>query len=249
MPGFYIVIPARLHATRLPKKVLLPLQGKPMIQHVWEKACATGADPEHIFVATDSEQIKNCVLSFGGQALMTSNEHRCGTDRIAEVARLFNWADDAVVVNLQADEPLIVPELLMQVAHLLLQSTQADMATLACPCDEQAMHNPDCVKVVCDQSMRALYFSRAPIPWQRAQVKASHFSLGWLRHLGIYAYRVRTLKALAQVQDCFLEQSECLEQLRALWLGLNIQLSISAVEIAPSVDTHQDFQRVQALMK
>lgn len=250
MLPFYIVIPARLQSTRLPNKILLTLRGKTVLQHVWERAIETGIAPENIWIATDSEQVKDCATQFGSQVCMTSAQHRCGTDRIAEVAERMQWDDRAVVLNLQGDEPFMQPELLTRVARSLQERPDTDMATLACPCEPADIFSPHSVKVVCARNMRALYFSRAPIPWDRACFVQNKIATtqGWLRHVGLYAYRVKTFARLQQDTGCFLEQTESLEQLRALWLGLSIHVEQTDTAPIRGIDTQEDWEFAQSLV-
>ncbi|MGH8258791.1 MAG: 3-deoxy-manno-octulosonate cytidylyltransferase, partial [Steroidobacteraceae bacterium] len=187
------VIPARHDSSRLPGKVLLPLAGKPMLQWVWERARASRA--EEVLIATDDARIASAAERFGAQVVMTATTHASGTDRIAEVAWLRHWSDEDLVVNLQADEPLMPPELIDQVSGLLADQRWADIATLASPlATVDELLDPNVVKVVTGRRGRALYFSRAPIPWDRDGAPAGLMSqrsfAAARRHIGIYAYRV-----------------------------------------------------------
>jgi 3-deoxy-manno-octulosonate cytidylyltransferase (CMP-KDO synthetase) len=244
---FRIVIPARYASTRLPGKPLLPIAGKPMLQWVHERALRAGA--AQVLVATDDERIATVAEGFGAQVVMTAASHETGTDRIAEVAALQRWSDDVMVVNLQGDEPLMPQALLQQVAGLLATDTQADIATLAAPvAGLSAFLDPNVVKVVGDARGRALYFSRAPIPWNRDAAPAGLGSQsrhdGARRHIGLYAYRVRALRRLAALPPSPLERLEKLEQLRALENGLSIAVA-DAVELpGPDVNTPEDLARV-----
>ena len=238
---FAVVIPARYDAARLPGKPLSDIGGRPMIQWVCQAAAASGAD--QVVVATDDERIVQACAQFGARAEMTSRTHASGTDRIAELARRFGWADDRVIVNVQGDEPLLPPALISQVAALLTGDPEAGMATLATPITDQAeWDDPNVVKVVADRHGRALYFSRARIPWPRDGSESTQHAM---RHIGLYAYRVRALKAFAAAQPCGLELRERLEQLRALWLGMGIRVA-RAAEIPPrGVDTEEDLIAVR----
>ena len=233
---FAVVIPARYAATRLPGKPLAEIGGRPMIQWVHEAAVA-GAAAE-VIVATDDERIVSACARFGAQAEMTAVSHASGTDRVAEVVRRRGWPHDRVVVNVQGDEPLLPPALVAQVAALLHEDGQAALATLATPIVSRAeCDDPNVVKVVIDRHSRALYFSRASIPWRRDTAAMEPSAL---RHIGIYAYRVRALRRLTDTRPCGLEQVERLEQLRALWLGLPIRVA-QACETPPrGVDTEAD---------
>jgi 3-deoxy-manno-octulosonate cytidylyltransferase (CMP-KDO synthetase) len=252
-PGvFRVVIPARYASTRLPGKALLPMAGKPMIQWVHERASRSRAS--EIFIATDDARISRSAESFGARVVMTASTHASGTDRIAEVARTRGWEASDIVVNVQGDEPLIPPALIDQVAGLLLTNQAAHMATLGSPLTHlDQLLDPNVVKVVMDVTGRALYFSRAPIPWQRDSAPAglasqTSFS-GARRHIGIYAYRVGALLRLASLSPTPLEQAEKLEQLRALENGLEIRVA-DAVELpGPDVNTPEDVERVVARLR
>ncbi len=245
---FHIAIPARAHSTRLPGKALKPLRGKPMIQWVYEKASAAGA--ADVLIATDDPAIVSAARTFGAAARLTGRHHASGTDRIAELAALERWAEEDIVVNVQGDEPLIPPGNIGQVAALLESHPEASLATLATPIESQAeLLDPNVVKVVCDERGRALYFSRAPVPWDRdgASAGGAPFT-GARRHVGIYAYRVAALKRLASLEPTALEAREKLEQLRALGHGMIIQVADCRERPGPDVNTAQDFERIEALM-
>jgi len=240
---FRVVIPARHASTRLPGKPLLALAGKPMLQWVHERARRSRA--EGVVIATDDERIAGVARGFGADVQMTAPTHPSGTDRIAEVARVRGWAADTVVVNLQGDEPLMPHALIDQVATLLLANDAADIATLAGPLtDAAAFRDPNVVKVVADRAGRALYFSRAPIPHDRDGTTDG--ALAARRHIGLYAYRVRALQAVAQLPASALEQIEKLEQLRALENGLRIQVADAVVAPGADVNTAADLARVAA---
>ena len=248
---FRVVIPARYASTRLPGKVLLPIAGRPMLQWVYDSASAAGAD--EVLIATDDARIVQAANGFGAQAVMTDSTHRSGTDRIAEVARVRDWAAQEVVVNVQGDEPLMPAALIGQVASLLSAQPQADIATLATPIDSVAeLLDPNVVKVVTDARGMALYFSRAPIPWNRdaaGGTLASEAGVGGaLRHRGIYAYRVAPLLHLARLPPGVLEEREKLEQLRALEHGLRIHVARACARPGPDVNTPADLERVAALV-
>ncbi len=238
---FAVVIPARYGASRLPGKPLAEIGGRPMIQWVHEVAVA-GAAAE-VIVATDDERIVDACARFGAQAEVTAASHPSGTDRVAEVARRRGWPDDRIVVNVQGDEPLLPPALVSQVAGLLQEDRQAALATLATPIVRRAeWDDPNVVKVVTDRRSRALYFSRAPIPWPREGAATSPDAL---RHIGIYAYRVGALRQLGETPPCALEQQERLEQLRALWLGLPIRVARARETPPRGVDTEADLIAVR----
>ncbi len=248
---FRVVIPARYASTRLPGKPLRLIAGRPMIQHVHERAQASGAF--EVIVATDDERIALACAGFGADVLMTDPGHTSGTDRLAEVARRRRFGDDDVIVNVQGDEPLLAPGHVAEVAALLAADRAAAIATLATPVAELAEYlDPNIVKVVRDAAGRALYFSRAPIPWQRdaaaaGAVDAERFA-GALRHVGLYAYRAAALQTLAALPPSALEGAERLEQLRALENGLAIAVGIARTRPGPGVDTEADLARVAALL-
>lgn len=249
---FRVVIPARHASTRLPGKPLAPLAGSPMILHVHRLAVRSGA--LEVVVATDDERIREVCSRAGADAEMTDVAHASGTDRIAELARRRGWADEAIVVNVQADEPMLPPELIGQAAALLAAQPGAAVATLATPIatlDEYL--DPNVVKVVARDDGQALYFSRAPIPWDRdgaaSRPARTDRHQGARRHLGIYAYRVSALLALAAAKPAFLERRERLEQLRALQMGLVIVVADAVRPPGPGVDTPEDLARVDALMR
>jgi 3-deoxy-manno-octulosonate cytidylyltransferase (CMP-KDO synthetase) len=246
---FRVVIPVRYASTRLPGKALMPLDDKPIIQWVYERASAAGA--HEVLIATDDDLIVSAAHSFGAEVVMTSTGHASGTDRIAEVARVRGWSPASVVVNVQGDEPLMPAALIRQVAVLLAAHANADMATLATPITTLSEFlDPNTVKVVADGAGRALYFSRAPIPWNRDGAPAGLASQrdlhGARRHIGIYAYRVAALLRLAALPVSALENSEKLEQLRALEDGFDIRVAEAAQRPGPDVNTLADLERVRA---
>jgi 3-deoxy-manno-octulosonate cytidylyltransferase (CMP-KDO synthetase) len=247
---FRVVIPARYASSRLPGKALREIAGKPMVQWVYERACASGAS--EVLIATDDDLIVSAAHSFGAPAQLTALAHASGTDRIAEVARARGWGPGEVIVNVQGDEPLIPAALIAQVAAVLAAS-DGGIATLASPLESLAeLMEPSVVKVVTDARGRALYFSRAPIPWNRDSAPdglgSQHDFGGARRHIGIYAYRVTALLKLGQLPAGVLEVREKLEQLRALEHGLPIQVGNAAERPGPDVNTLADLERVSALM-
>lgn len=247
---FKVVIPARYASTRLPAKPLLDIAGKPMIAHVCERAFEANA--EEIIIATDDERIEEAVTKLGFQAVMTCKNHESGTERIAEVAEKLGWSDDTIIVNLQGDEPLLPAEYILQVAQALAEQSQAGIATLAANInDSTEMFNPNAVKVVLDKNGYALYFSRAPIPWNRAEFSippAPDFKAQGLRHIGLYAYRVGFLEKYCSWEKSPLEQIEALEQLRILWHGEKILVQIVENSPPAGVDTIEDLQRVREIL-
>jgi 3-deoxy-manno-octulosonate cytidylyltransferase (CMP-KDO synthetase) len=248
---FRVLIPARFASTRLPGKALLPIGGKPMLQWVYERASSAGA--KEVLIATDDERIASAARAFGAEVVLTARTHTSGTDRIAEVARSRNWAGEEIVVNVQGDEPLIPAAAIVQVARLLAAHPAGDIATLATALESlEELLDPNVVKVVTDCHGLALYFSRAPIPWNSDSAPAglasqSNFA-GARRHRGIYAYHVASLLRFAQLPHGTLEQREKLEQLRALEHGLSIHVSDAVEDPGPDVNTLADLERVTALL-
>lgn len=245
---FSVVIPARFASTRLPGKPLQDIAGKPMVQWVYEQALQSSAS--EVLVATDDQRIVDAVKDFGGRAVMTSQHHESGTDRLQEVAAAMGWPADHVVVNVQGDEPLIPPQVIDQVAALIDQGEACDVATLC-----EAIHhyedlmNPAVVKVVANDQQRALYFSRAPIPWDRDAFASGNKTLvgqTYWRHIGIYAYRVATLNAFVTWPVASLESIEKLEQLRVMANGGSIAVAETCCAIPGGVDTPADLARVRA---
>ena len=257
IPTFTVVIPARLASTRLPNKPLADIGGHPMIVRVAERAHASSA--QRTVVATDSQEVAQACAAHGVEAVLTRADHQSGTDRLSEVAAQLGLADDAIVVNVQGDEPLIEPTLIDEVALHLAAHTDCAIATAAHPLDDVAeVFNPNVVKVVCDNAGRALYFSRAPIPWARdawsavpaqpaATAQVPLPAMPVLRHIGIYAYRAGFLRRFPTLAVAPLEQTEALEQLRAMWHGERIGVMVTAAAPAPGVDTPADLERVRAL--
>jgi 3-deoxy-manno-octulosonate cytidylyltransferase (CMP-KDO synthetase) len=249
---FTVLIPARMSSQRLPGKPLADLLGKPLIVHVCERARESGA--AQVLVATDDARIGDVCKSAGFRVELTGSGHTSGTDRIAEVAARLGWDEDKIVVNLQCDEPLMPAADVEQVARLLDAREDAQVATLCIPIHElQDYLNPNVVKLVSDQAGNALYFSRAPIPWNREDAQTGLASQqrwqGSLRHIGLYAYRVSTLQRLAATSPCESEQLEKLEQLRALWLGMKIAVDVAREAPGPGVDTPEDLERVTAFLR
>jgi 3-deoxy-manno-octulosonate cytidylyltransferase (CMP-KDO synthetase) len=248
---FRVVIPARYGSTRLPGKPLMLVGGRPMLQWVHEKALAVGA--AEVIIATDDERIASAAVGFGAKVQMTSPTHVSGTDRIAEVALRAGWEESDIVVNLQGDEPMMPAELVQQVAGLLRQHESGSIATLATRISSvSAFLDPNCVKVVTDLTGRALYFSRAPIPWGRDTAPAGMASqqgcTGARRHVGLYAYRVAALRRLSLLPPSLMEQIEKLEQLRALENGMEIRVADALIAPGPDVNTAEDLARVSQLM-
>lgn len=246
-PGFIVVIPARRAATRLPDKPLLDVAGKPLVVRVAEQAMHSGA--ERVLIATDDEAIASACREHGHDALLTRRDHASGTDRLAEVATRLELPDASIVVNVQGDEPLLPATLIDQCASTLATHTDCAIAT-ACHsiANRGDLLNPNVVKVVLDARGHALYFSRAPIPWQRDSTEDPSAALAAARrHIGIYAYRAHFLKQYGSMAVAPMEKLEKLEQLRALWHGFAIAV-FEASEAPPAgVDTPEDLERVRAL--
>jgi 3-deoxy-manno-octulosonate cytidylyltransferase (CMP-KDO synthetase) len=238
---FQVIIPARYASSRFPGKPLADLGGKPMVVHVCERAAKSGAAAVH--VATDDVRIADAVRAAGHSAIMTRADHPSGTDRLAEVVRKLKLKEGEIVVNVQGDEPLISPALIRRVGTLLDKKREASVST-ACHAihDAASVANPNVVKVVLDREGYALYFSRAPIPYQR-EAAPVHY-----RHAGIYGYRVAFLKKYARLKPAPAEKAEALEQLRVLWHGYRIAVAISETEIPPGVDTPQDLEAVRRML-
>jgi 3-deoxy-manno-octulosonate cytidylyltransferase (CMP-KDO synthetase) len=254
--GFKVVIPARHAATRLPGKPLLDIGGRTLIQRVVGQALASAAD--EVLVATDDERIVASVAALAGPrpvpALMTAPELPSGTDRVAAVAAARGWPEDMIVVNVQGDEPFLPAVLIDEVAELLARDAQAALATLAVPMHSlEEFLDPNVVKVVRGADGRALYFSRAPVPWSRdgapdGRLAGQREYPGALRHLGIYAYRVGALRRIVRLPPSPLEQTERLEQLRALEHGLPIAVGIASTAPGPGIDTPTDLERARRLV-
>jgi 3-deoxy-manno-octulosonate cytidylyltransferase (CMP-KDO synthetase) len=238
---FKVVIPARFASTRLPGKPLIKILDKPMIE--WVYLAAKASQAQQVIIATDDDRIIDAVESFGGECCKTRDDHETGTDRIVEVTELMGWSDETVIVNLQGDEPLMPAENLTQVASNLINSG-FEMSTLHKPIDANSAEDPNQVKLVSDINGRALYFSRSSIPFERENPMVTYSG-----HIGLYAYRVGFLKTYASLKPCMLEQSEKLEQLRALYYGYNIHTELAIKTPGIGVDTEQDLLVVTQQLK
>ncbi len=248
--SFRVVIPARFGSSRLPGKPLIDLAGQCMIERVYRRALQSEAS--QVVIATDDQRVVDRVKQFGGEVCLTRADHPSGTDRIQEVAAIYQWADDDIVVNVQGDEPLIPPAVINQVAGNLAANPGASAASL---CESltslEDFLNPNCVKVVADANGMALYFSRAAMPWPRD----ADLNSGWQpdsllhqRHIGIYAYRVGLLNRFVTWSEAPLEQMEKLEQLRILWQGEKIHMQVAAEKVPAGVDTQADVTRVLSII-
>lgn len=243
-PAFHVIIPARWHSSRLPGKMLADIDGLPMVIRVARQAQRSGAIS--VTIAADDQRILNAAESHDIAAIATMATHPSGTDRLAEAVDILGLSQDSLIVNVQGDEPLIDPRIIDQVAQALSADREASIATCASVISDAAsLANPNVVKVVCDNAQRALYFSRSPIPHVRdASQRARH-----LHHIGIYAYRSGFLKSFPQLTPGLLEQSEMLEQLRALEHGFKIHVCITEISSQGGVDTQQDLDRVRHLFE
>ena len=249
MSDTVLVIPSRYASTRLPGKPLRLISGKPMIQHVYERAqeASKVLEFKEIIVATDDDRIQKTCESFGAEVCMTSSKHETGSDRLAEVVDIKQWPDDTIVVNLQGDEPLTPIQSLKQVAENLAKHSIASMSTLSTPINTDLEYNdPNVVKVVSDKEGLAMYFSRASIPFDRD--KTGSIDQYAQRHIGIYAYRASYLKSFSKMDECQIEQLEKLEQLRAMWLGAKIHVAVADEVPGHVVDTEADFIDVEKIL-
>ena len=238
---FHVIIPARYESTRLPGKLLMELHGRTVIEWVYRRALE--ANPTSVTIATDNEAICDRATRFGANVVMTAKTHPTGTDRIAEVVVGMNLPKEAIVVNVQGDEPFIAPALITQVAAHLAR-TDAPMATLCWPVDDEQMaHNPHVVKVVRDCQGNALYFSRSVIPAYREQALPERIIY---RHIGLYAYRAGFLLEMVRIPVCALEAAESLEQLRVLWAGYRITVDEACVPPRQDINTAEDLEQARA---
>ncbi|BBP46106.1 3-deoxy-manno-octulosonate cytidylyltransferase [Thiosulfatimonas sediminis] len=252
--SFVVIIPARLHSSRLPRKPLMEIHGYPMVYWTWQQAKKSGAS--RIIIATESQEVADACHAFGAEVCLTGDHHQSGTERIAEVIELSLIADEQIIVNVQGDEPMLPPELIHQVAQGLQDNPQIPMSTLCEPIeDAAALFNPNTVKVSCNANNIALTFSRAPIPWARdefahtrEQLPVSALGL-YRRHIGLYAYRAGFVKRYVQWPECQLEQVEKLEQLRVLWHGEPILVLDALMDAGVGVDTADDLARVRHLLQ
>jgi 3-deoxy-manno-octulosonate cytidylyltransferase (CMP-KDO synthetase) len=246
---FHVIIPARFASTRLPGKPLALIGERPLVQWVWQRAVESGA--ASVLIATDDERIQAAASKFGADCLMTSAHHASGTDRIAEIVRARGFAADDIIVNLQGDEPTMPAEVVANTAQALRDVASRDIATAVAPIESmREFLDPNCVKALRAGDGRALYFSRAPVPWPRDNVVAGEpasFAGAW-RHIGIYAYRVRSLLQFAAWPPTPLETTEKLEQLRALEHGMHVHLVTLAYSPPAGVDTPEDLERARGAL-
>lgn len=238
---YTIIIPSRYASTRLPGKPLLDINGKPLLQHVYEDALTSSA--KRVIIATDDQRIFDFSTSIGAEVVMTSDAHASGTDRIAEVITKQNIADDTIIVNLQGDEYRLPTILTDQVADALYESTSASVSTLCeVITDKDDINNPNVVKVMFDKNGLAINFSRSLIPYPRQETTCNVY-----RHIGLYAYRAGYLKQLTALPACEYELTECLEQLRVLYNSDKIRVSIASAESGVGIDTPEDLERARAI--
>lgn len=247
-PDFVVAVPARYAASRLPGKPLRLLAGEPLVLHVARRALTAGA--REVWIATDDDRIATALKGAGVRVAMTSADHASGTDRLAECARIAGWSDETIVVNLQGDEPFAPAAGIRAVAELM-RAGDTEMATLAAPVtDVETLFDPNAVKLVRADDGRALYFSRAPIPWPRDAFARDRSRMPeggvWLRHIGIYGYRAGFLQRFAALPPGRLEQIESLEQLRVLEAGYRIAVGVTPEPFPPGVDTPEDLARAEA---
>jgi 3-deoxy-manno-octulosonate cytidylyltransferase (CMP-KDO synthetase) len=244
-----VVIPSRFASSRLPGKPLVDLCGLPMVVRVYNQVKGALPDAE-CWVAVDDERIANVLTQHNIPWVMTAVDHESGTDRIAEVCRLNKWSSDTLIINVQGDEPLVPPAMLQAFADLLTNDSSIEMATVSAPVDSiKDLEDINVVKLICDQNNDAIYFSRYAIPCHRDGFKEGSSLEGFRRHIGVYAYRVGTLFNLSETNPVFIEESEKLEQLRAIWLGTKIRVLHWTKTPPHGVDTLEDVERVNTILK
>jgi len=246
---FRVIIPVRYQSTRLPGKPLLDIAGKPMIQRVYERALASGA--ESVVIATDSDEVAEVAKTFGAQVCMTLPDHQSGTERLSEAVEALEYDDDEIIVNVQGDEPLISPDVINKVARDLSEHETVKVASVCQPIKSaEDLKNSSVVKVVLNRRNYAMYFSRSPIPWQLSfkSDKDIDLSQNYIRHVGIYAYRVGVLKDYVNWTESPYEALESLEQLRVLWNGHRIHMCVYEDQLMPGVDTQDDLERVRGIL-
>jgi 3-deoxy-manno-octulosonate cytidylyltransferase (CMP-KDO synthetase) len=247
---FNVVIPARFASTRLPAKVLAMIGDKPMVQHVYEKALESGA--KEVVIATDHPDVEKLAKKIGATCCMTSVEHINGSVRIAEAVQLMGWDPDQIVVNLQGDEPLFPSHLVIEAVHALVNDKESQVGTVCVPItDVDDLFNPNIVKVILNAKQRAMYFSRAPIPWDRngfsKEPKQTHAPIKGYRHVGVYCCRVEFFKQFSILKEALIETSEQLEQLRLMYAGHQIALNIVNAKIETAVDTAEDLEKIRLI--
>ena len=247
---FRVIIPVRFESTRLPGKPLVDIAGKPMIQHVYERAKDSGA--ESVVIATDSDKVAEAAKAFGAEVCMTLPEHQSGTERLSEAVEALEYEDDDLIINVQGDEPLISPDTINKVACDLHEHETVKMTSICEPIETvEDLMNPSIVKVVLNRRNFAMYFSRSPIPWQRALGADEQADLteNYYRHVGLYGYRVSMLKDYVNWAESPYEALESLEQLRVLWNGFRIHMCVSDTKLPPDVNTPEDLEKVREIIK
>lgn len=247
---FRVIIPVRLDSTRLPGKPLLDIHGKPMVQHVYERAMDSGA--ESVVIATDSDEVAEVAESFGAPVCLTASDHQSGTERIAEAIDALEYDDDEIIVNVQGDEPMIRPDIINKVAADIAEHDAIKVSSLCEPIHNiEDLNDTNIVKVLLNRRHFAMYFSRAPIPWQLGFKTGDAVDLSqcYYRHVGLYAYRVSVLRDYIDWPESPFEALESLEQLRVLWNGFRIHMTIVEGKLPPGVDTPEDLEKARELMK
>lgn len=250
--SYHVVIPARYESSRLPGKVLLDINGKPMLQHVYEKAVESGADT--VVIATDDERVEQAAEAFGAKVCMTSADHTCGTDRVAEVAAAYDFDEEDVVINVQADEPQIPPAVIRDIGLEMEDQEHIKVGSVCSPLSSvEQIFDPNIVKVIVNRRKNAMYFSRAPIPWDRDQFSGAQSKIKlaescYYRHHGIYAFRSGFLENFIDWQESPLEEIEKLEQLRILWHGGRIHMHITDKALPQDVNTQEDLDALRNAM-
>ncbi len=243
--AYTIIIPARYASTRFPGKPLAMLGDKPMLQHVYERAVSSAAT--QVIIATDDERIEQAAVDFGADVCMTSDQHESGTERLAEVVDVRGIEDSEVIVNLQGDEPFMPAACLDQVAQLLIDDSQCGMATLGHPLNDRTdIDNPNIVQLVTDKNGYAMYFSRAPIPWNRDEPQS--VGSAYVRHIGLYAYTAKFLREYSKMEACELESIEALEQLRVLWHGEKIKVAVTELDTGVGIDSPEDMEKAKNVL-
>ena len=244
--NFKVVIPSRYESSRFPGKPLADINGKPMVQHVYECALASGAD--EVIIATDNTLVGMTAEEFGATVCMTVGEHTSGTDRLCEVVDKLGWGDETIVVNLQCDEPLTPPDIINQVAMNLLDHDDADCSTLSVPIESNdKIEDPNIVKVITDANGNALYFSRSVIPYNGHVGDDDSLSL-WNRHVGLFAYRAGFLRVYKNFPVCDLEKAEKFEHLRIMWNGMRINVARAINLPGPAVHTEDDLEKIKQIL-
>ena len=246
--SFHVIIPARFNSSRMPGKVLVDIHGKPMLQHVYEKAVDSGADS--VIIATDDDRVAEAAKKFAAKVCMTSEDHTCGTERVAEAVEACDFDEEDIEINVQADEPFMPPKVIQSLAHEMEEQAHVKVGSVCSPLNNvEQLFNPNVVKVILNRRSNAMYFSRAPIPWDREQfmrdknkIKLSEHT--YFRHHGLYAYRAGFLTNFIDWQESPLEALEKLEQLRILWHGGRIHMHVTDAVLPIDVNTEEDLEEL-----